>query len=300
MRQGSRRASRPVGRARCSRGLRRIERAAELLPLAAGRHVDLDQFQVVRTRDHVVRDAGRLREAGAGLHGDVAVDAGEPEGDPALQHDHEMAGHVMPVPAGRLLERTDRADVFGADLAARRRCEPEVAVFVVGARAVTHEGFFRLHHVIEPGVRVREIERARVAHRLVGGVHDVSYPGTHASARVSVRRRGSAVQLSPPSCERKYWPSAVAAKISCGSAGLVATHQVELSSLPGSPASSQRAPWSRLRMSLPQDPGGPSPLHNSTKPLPSARGTIPRVYWFAESMVFSAHESPSFWLTCSP
>ena len=53
--------------------------------------------------------------------------------------------------------------------------------------------------------------------------------GTQASARVSVRRRGSAAKLSPPSVERKYWPSAVAAKIRFGSAGLVATHQAELS-----------------------------------------------------------------------
>src|ERR1043165_9286810 len=124
--------------------------------------------------------------------------------------------------------------------------------------------------------------------------------GSHASARVSVRRRGSAVQVSAPSVERKYWPSAVAAKMSCGSAGWVATHQAELCSSPGSFASSQCAQWSRLRISLPHDPGGPSPLHSSTKPLRSARGVTPRVYCDGESSGLSSHERPSSLLTWRP
>jgi len=47
-----------------------------------------------------------------------------------------MTGHVVPVPAGRLLERPDGADVFGADAPTRSGGEPEVAIFIVGARPV--------------------------------------------------------------------------------------------------------------------------------------------------------------------
>src|SRR5262245_37573332 len=124
--------------------------------------------------------------------------------------------------------------------------------------------------------------------------------GTHARARVSVRRRGRAVHVSPPSRERKYCPSAVAAKIRLGSAGLVATHHAELCSGPGRSASSQCAPWSRLRINLPHEPGGPSPLHSSTKPFRSAHGVTPRVYWAGDWSGLSSQVSPSLRLTCRP
>src|SRR6059058_2011516 len=74
--------------------LRRVERAAEILGAVVGRHVDLDQLQIVRARDYVVRDAGRLRQAGASLYGHIALDAGEAERDPAFQDHDEMPGHV--------------------------------------------------------------------------------------------------------------------------------------------------------------------------------------------------------------
>src|SRR6185295_839002 len=110
--------------------LRRVEGAAEILGAIFGRHVDLDQLKVVGARDDVVGDAGRLRQAGTRLHRHVALDASETERDPALQDHHEVAGHVVPVPAGRLLERADGADVLRPDAPARGGGEAKVAVFI--------------------------------------------------------------------------------------------------------------------------------------------------------------------------
>src|SRR5256714_117242 len=152
--------------------LRRIERAAEILGAVVGRYVDLDQLQIVGARDYVVRDARRLRQAGAGLYGHIALDAGEAERDPAFQDHDEMPGHVVPVPAGRLLERPDRADVLGADPSATRGGKAEIAILVVGARAVAGEALLRRGHLIERGVRMRELERTLIAHRRVEAVHD--------------------------------------------------------------------------------------------------------------------------------
>src|SRR5437899_748711 len=104
-----------------------------------------------------------------------------------------MAGHVVPVPAGRLLEWPDGTDVLGADAPAGSRRQTEVAILVVRARAVAGKALFRRRDVVELGVRMRDVERTRIAHRRVGRVHRASYAGTQASARVSVRRRGSAV-----------------------------------------------------------------------------------------------------------
>ena len=72
--------------------------------------------------------------------GDLAVDAGEAELDPALEHDDEMRRHVVPVPAGLGVERPDGADVLGADPAAGAAGQAEIAIFGVGARAVAGEG----------------------------------------------------------------------------------------------------------------------------------------------------------------
>ena len=59
--------------------------------------------------------------------------------DRALQHVDEMARHVVPVPAGRRVERSNGADVLRADGAARSLRPAEVAVLDVGARTVARE-----------------------------------------------------------------------------------------------------------------------------------------------------------------
>ena len=50
-----------------------------------------------------------------------------------------MARHVVPVPAGRRIERSYRANVLGADRAVRRLRPAEIAVLDIGARAVVGE-----------------------------------------------------------------------------------------------------------------------------------------------------------------
>ena len=96
--------------------------ASELPRAVVGRHVDLDHLEVVGARDHVVR-ARRPAATGPSPRctRDVALDAGEAEREPARSTYTKCAGHVVPVPAGRLRERLDRADVLGADAARRWR-----------------------------------------------------------------------------------------------------------------------------------------------------------------------------------
>src|SRR4051812_33424010 len=88
-----------------------------------GRHVDLDQLEIIRLPDHVVRNAGRLADAGAGFDLDLVRNAVEAEFDPALQDVDEMAGHVVPMPAG-LLDRLQDPDMLRPNLAAGRGGEP--------------------------------------------------------------------------------------------------------------------------------------------------------------------------------
>src|SRR5687767_2412606 len=100
--------------------------------------------------------------------------------------------------------------------------------------------------------------------------------------RISPNSRFSFTQLSPPSVERNIWPSTVQQNSSMGSAALVATHHTVLLIGPGSRASSQLAPLSRLRQSRPSAPGGPLPLVMKTTPDLSARGITERVYCHGE------------------
>src|SRR5947208_3609146 len=87
-----------------------------------------------------MRNPGRLANARACLNQDVALDAVEPELEPTLQNVDEVAGHVVPVPAGFLVEGLDGADMLGADLPCGGRREPEVAILDIGARPFSVEG----------------------------------------------------------------------------------------------------------------------------------------------------------------
>ncbi len=70
---------------------------------------------------------------------DVLGFAGEAEGDRATQDEDEVPGHVMPMPPGRLFERTDGTHMLGADSAAAGCGEPEVAVLHVGTQPIARE-----------------------------------------------------------------------------------------------------------------------------------------------------------------
>src|SRR2546425_4080728 len=70
--------------------------------------------------DHVVRDAARPAETGAGDDGDRFVCAVEPKPDPTLKGVNEVRVHVVPVPTRLFAERLDGADVLAADAATRR------------------------------------------------------------------------------------------------------------------------------------------------------------------------------------
>jgi len=101
-----------------------------------GRHVDLDDLEIVGLPDHVVRDAAGLAETGAGDDGDRFVCAVEPEPDPTLQGVNEVRVHVVPVPTRLLAERLDGADVLAAD-AATRRFRPSRGTAALSASATS-------------------------------------------------------------------------------------------------------------------------------------------------------------------
>src|SRR5205807_206324 len=104
-----------------------------------GRHVDLDELEVLGPADDVVRNTRRLRQTTARLDRDVAIDPGEAELDPAFEDDDEVAGHVMPMPAGRLLERANGTDMLGADPAAGRGRKAEIAILDVRTQSLAGE-----------------------------------------------------------------------------------------------------------------------------------------------------------------
>ena len=112
--------------------------------------------------------------------------------------------------------------------------------------------------------------------------------------------RLSFVQVSPPSVDRNICPRLVQQNSSIGSAALVATHHTVLLIVPGSRASSQLWPWSRLRQSRPSAPGGPLPLVMNRTPPWSARGITARVYCQADGSSNGSQLSPLSRLRCGP
>jgi len=74
------------------------------------------------------------------MHGDVAIDAGITKSDPAAQDVIEVAGHVVPMPAGFLVERRDGPDMARTDASLGADRQAEIAVFDIGARAISGEG----------------------------------------------------------------------------------------------------------------------------------------------------------------
>src|SRR4029453_10733271 len=108
--------------------LPRLRRFGEVPCSIDRRLVDLDQFQVIRACNHVVRDASRLRQAVTRMQRYLARVAGEAKCDRSAQDVKEMCRNVMPVPARGLRHRLEGANLLRADATAGCGSEPEVAV----------------------------------------------------------------------------------------------------------------------------------------------------------------------------
>ena len=152
-----------VARGRSSRRssrLRRVLRAAEILRAVFGRHVDLDQLEVVRARDDVVRDAGRLRQARARLA--RVTSPSTPAKRNVIQPFRittkwpVMSCQCQPVGCSNgLMARMCLAPMRPPDAAARPRSR-----YSLSARGPSRvKAPLRRDDMIELGVRVREVER---------------------------------------------------------------------------------------------------------------------------------------------
>src|SRR2546429_1326172 len=126
-------------------------------------NIDLEELQIIGATDDVVRHAGGLRNAGTCRHDDVAVDAGKAKRQRAFEYEHKMRCHVVPMPAGRIRQRHDRAHVLDADPAVRRSREPQIAVFDVRPRAVARKLRIVAARKREGRERLRESERSGVS-----------------------------------------------------------------------------------------------------------------------------------------
>ena len=107
--------------------------------LEPSRHHDLQELEVVRMAQLGVADAGWLMHAGAGFQKDVA-DAFVVELDPALQHVHQLEGHVVMVALADGRRAGNRPDHVRNDRAVGGVQDAEVPVFEEGPEPAPHEG----------------------------------------------------------------------------------------------------------------------------------------------------------------
>ena len=125
--------------------------------------VDFNQFEVVRSRDHVVGYPRRLGQAPACAHGDNIGNALETKADRTLQYVDKMPGHIVPMPACFLRKRLQGADMLGANASVCCTFEPQVAVFGIGTRPVACEICLAKWQQLELRMGAGELQRPFIA-----------------------------------------------------------------------------------------------------------------------------------------